>query len=49
MKNVIICGLALILGTGCAGAISMKTDGSDEHIHWNPQQYAGMTPRCCWL
>ena len=36
--------LALFLLSGCgAGAVSKKTENADEQIHWNPQQYAGMT------
>ena len=44
MKNLFILFIALFILTGCgAGAISKKTNNADEQIHWNPQQYAGMT------
>ena len=44
MKYSIVLFITLFVLSGCgAGAISKKTVNADEQIHWNPQQYAGMT------
>ena len=44
MKNLIVLFITLFVLSGCgAGAVSKKTENTSEQIHWNPQQYAGMT------
>lgn len=44
MKCLIVLFIALFVLSGCgAGAVSKKTANAGEQIHWNPQQYAGMT------
>ena len=42
ITNLLLIFTILVL-TGCAGATSKMTKNEGEQIHWNPQQYAGLT------